>query len=78
MQWVLSPKYFKFPFPITLTMIHMAFSGIVTFFLVRVFKVGISATFSFSLMMFLFQPSDCKLLFQVTIAIVKEHTWIIL
>ncbi|TVU45501.1 hypothetical protein EJB05_04990, partial [Eragrostis curvula] len=37
--WVLSPKYFKFPFPITLTMIHMAFSGIVTFFLVRVFKV---------------------------------------
>ncbi|GJN23609.1 hypothetical protein PR202_gb11273 [Eleusine coracana subsp. coracana] len=38
-KWVLSPKYFKFPFPITLTMIHMAFSGIVTFFLVRVFKV---------------------------------------
>jgi hypothetical protein len=38
-KWVLSPKYFKFPFPITLTMIHMAFSGVVTFFLVRVFKV---------------------------------------
>ncbi|CAI0626044.1 unnamed protein product [Linum tenue] len=37
--WVLSPKYFNFPFPITLTMIHMAFSGIVSFFLVRVFKV---------------------------------------
>jgi len=54
LQWVLSPKYFKFPFPITLTMIHMAFSGIVTFFLVRVFKVGFSATFSFILMMFLF------------------------
>ncbi|XP_039019870.1 probable sugar phosphate/phosphate translocator At1g48230 [Hibiscus syriacus] len=39
LQWVLSPKYFNFPFPMTLTMIHMAFSGIVAFFLVRVFKV---------------------------------------
>jgi hypothetical protein len=39
LQWVLSPKYFKFPFPITLTMNHMSFSGIVTFFLVRLFKV---------------------------------------
>ncbi|KAA3467885.1 putative sugar phosphate/phosphate translocator [Gossypium australe] len=38
-KWVLSPKYFNFPFPITLTMIHMAFSGIVAFFLIRVFKV---------------------------------------
>ncbi|CAN0855132.1 Probable sugar phosphate/phosphate translocator At3g17430 [Linum grandiflorum] len=38
-KWVLSPKYFNFPFPITLTMIHMAFSGLVSFFLVRVFKV---------------------------------------
>ncbi|KAE8712979.1 putative sugar phosphate/phosphate translocator [Hibiscus syriacus] len=38
-KWVLSPKYFNFPFPITLTMIHMAFSGLVAFFLVRVFKV---------------------------------------
>lgn len=38
-QWVLSPKYFNFPFPITLTMIHMGFSGLVAFFLVRVFKV---------------------------------------
>ncbi|CAL1412901.1 unnamed protein product [Linum trigynum] len=38
-KWVLSPKYFNFPFPITLTMIHMAFSGMVSFFLVRVFKV---------------------------------------
>ncbi|KAL7178415.1 hypothetical protein ACSBR2_031540 [Camellia fascicularis] len=37
--WVLSPKYFNFPFPITLTMIHMGFSGVVAFFLVRVFKV---------------------------------------
>ncbi|KAJ6810157.1 putative sugar phosphate/phosphate translocator [Iris pallida] len=38
-KWVLSPKYFKFPFPITLTMIHMGFSGVVAFFLVRVLKV---------------------------------------
>ncbi|KAG5514078.1 hypothetical protein RHGRI_035473 [Rhododendron griersonianum] len=37
--WVLSPKYFNFPFPITLTMIHMGFSGMVAFFLVRVLKV---------------------------------------
>ncbi|KAI4344711.1 hypothetical protein L6164_011905 [Bauhinia variegata] len=38
-KWVLSPKYFNFPLPITLTMIHMGFSGVVAFFLVRVFKV---------------------------------------
>jgi hypothetical protein len=38
-KWVLSPKYFKFPFPITLTMIHMGFSGAVAIILVRVFKV---------------------------------------
>ncbi|KAL4560087.1 hypothetical protein LXL04_032235 [Taraxacum kok-saghyz] len=37
-HWVLSPKYFNFPFPITLTMIHMGFSGAVAFLLVRVFK----------------------------------------
>ncbi|XP_041001656.1 probable sugar phosphate/phosphate translocator At3g17430 [Juglans microcarpa x Juglans regia] len=38
-KWVLSTKYFNFPFPITLTMIHMGFSGAVAFFLVWVFKV---------------------------------------
>ncbi|TQD96875.1 hypothetical protein C1H46_017480 [Malus baccata] len=38
-KWVLSPKYFNFPLPITLTMIHMGFSGLVAFLLVRVFKV---------------------------------------
>lgn len=38
-QWVLSPKYFNFPFPITLTMIHMGFSGAVAFLLIRIFKV---------------------------------------
>ncbi|KAH9619120.1 hypothetical protein KSS87_017261 [Heliosperma pusillum] len=39
MEWVLSTNYFNFPFPITLTMVHMGFSGVVAFFLVRVFKV---------------------------------------
>lgn len=39
LQWVLSTKYFNFPYPITLTMIHMGFSGVVAFFLIRVFKV---------------------------------------
>ncbi|CAA7391068.1 unnamed protein product [Spirodela intermedia] len=39
-KWVLSPRYFNFPFPITLTMIHMGFSGAVAFFLIRVFKVS--------------------------------------
>lgn len=38
-KWVLSPKYFNFPLPITLTMIHMGFSGLVAFFLIRVLKV---------------------------------------
>ncbi|PNY08601.1 putative sugar phosphate/phosphate translocator [Trifolium pratense] len=38
-KWVLSTLYFNFPFPITLTMIHMAFSGGVAFFLIRVLKV---------------------------------------
>ncbi|XP_047180557.1 probable sugar phosphate/phosphate translocator At3g17430 [Vigna umbellata] len=38
-KWVLSTLYFNFPFPITLTMIHMAFSGGLAFLLVRVFKV---------------------------------------
>uniref|UniRef100_A0A7N0TQC5 Sugar phosphate transporter domain-containing protein n=1 Tax=Kalanchoe fedtschenkoi TaxID=63787 RepID=A0A7N0TQC5_KALFE len=38
-KWVLSPKYFNFPLPITLTMIHMGFSGVVAFLLIRVFKV---------------------------------------
>ncbi|CAN6886085.1 unnamed protein product [Brassica oleracea] len=38
-KWVLSPKYFNFPLPITLTMIHMGFSGFVAFLLIHVFKV---------------------------------------
>ncbi|XP_041018634.1 probable sugar phosphate/phosphate translocator At3g17430 [Juglans microcarpa x Juglans regia] len=38
-KWVLSTKYFNFPYPITLTMIHMGFSGAVAFFLIRIFKV---------------------------------------
>ena len=43
LQWVLSTKYFNFPYPITLTMIHMGFSGVVAFFLIRVFKVRIGS-----------------------------------
>ncbi|KAL0381163.1 UNVERIFIED_CONTAM: putative sugar phosphate/phosphate translocator, partial [Sesamum angustifolium] len=46
-KWVLSPKYFNFPFPITLTMIHMGFSGAVAFFLIRVFKVVIPVKMTF-------------------------------
>ncbi|KAG0498679.1 hypothetical protein HPP92_003005 [Vanilla planifolia] len=38
-KWVLSPKYFNFPFPITLTMIHMGFSALVALVLVRVLKI---------------------------------------
>ncbi|XP_057777796.1 probable sugar phosphate/phosphate translocator At3g17430 [Salvia miltiorrhiza] len=38
-KWVLSPKYFNFPLPITLTMIHMGFSAFVAFVLIRVLKV---------------------------------------
>eukprot|EP00250_Pteridium_aquilinum_P027748 c3565_g1_i1 orf=346-1473(+) len=38
-KWVLSTKHFNFPFPITLTMIHMLFSGAVAFVLVRILKV---------------------------------------
>lgn len=38
-KWVLSTMHFNFPYPITLTMIHMAFSGAVAFVLVRVLKV---------------------------------------
>ncbi|KAL4398359.1 hypothetical protein AHAS_Ahas01G0284000 [Arachis hypogaea] len=38
-KWVLSPKYFNFPHPITLTMIHMGFSGAVAFLLIRILKV---------------------------------------
>ncbi|KAK4478364.1 hypothetical protein RD792_017654, partial [Penstemon davidsonii] len=47
--WVLSPKYFNFPFPITLTMIHMGFSGAVAFFLIRVFKVVSPVKMTFSI-----------------------------
>ncbi|XP_077227288.1 putative sugar phosphate/phosphate translocator At1g48230 [Tasmannia lanceolata] len=48
-KWVLSPKYFNFPFPITLTMIHMGFSGMVAFILVRVFKVVAPVNMTFKI-----------------------------
>lgn len=38
-KWILAKAYFGFSFPITLTMIHMAFSGFVATLLVHVFKV---------------------------------------
>ncbi|KAL5795813.1 hypothetical protein ACOSQ2_000633 [Xanthoceras sorbifolium] len=38
-KWILSPSHLNFPYPITLTMIHMGFSAVVAFFLIRVFKV---------------------------------------
>ncbi|KAJ6980780.1 sugar phosphate/phosphate translocator [Populus alba x Populus x berolinensis] len=49
-KWVLSPKYFNFPLPITLTMIHMGFSGAVAFFLIRVFKVQLPTLSNFVLL----------------------------
>ncbi|XP_031401740.1 probable sugar phosphate/phosphate translocator At3g17430 isoform X1 [Punica granatum] len=48
-KWVLSPKYFNFPLPITLTMIHMGFSGAVAFLLVRVFKVASPVKMTFEI-----------------------------
>lgn len=48
-KWVLSPKYFKFPYPITLTMIHMGFSGLVAFILVRVLKVVAPVNMTFQI-----------------------------
>lgn len=38
-KWFLSTRHFNFPYPITLTMIHMGFSAAVAFFLIRVAKV---------------------------------------
>ncbi|KAI3469215.1 hypothetical protein Pfo_025878 [Paulownia fortunei] len=48
-KWVLSPTYFNFPFPITLTMLHMGFSGAAAFFLVRIFKVVSPVKMTFSI-----------------------------
>ncbi|KAL3621635.1 hypothetical protein CASFOL_036547 [Castilleja foliolosa] len=51
-KWVLSPEYFNFPFPITLAIIHMAFSGMVAFFLIRVFKVVSPVKMTFEILWF--------------------------
>ncbi|XP_020577658.1 probable sugar phosphate/phosphate translocator At3g17430 [Phalaenopsis equestris] len=48
-KWVLSPKYFKFPFPITLTMIHMGFSALVAIILVRVLKIAAPVNMTFQI-----------------------------
>ncbi|CAM8978708.1 unnamed protein product [Rhodiola kirilowii] len=37
-KYILDPKMFNWPFPISLTMIHMAFCSTLAFLLVRVFK----------------------------------------
>ncbi|KAH7675310.1 Glucose-6-phosphate/phosphate and phosphoenolpyruvate/phosphate antiporter domain-containing protein [Dioscorea alata] len=50
-KWVLSPKYFKFPYPITLTMIHMGFSAAVAVILVRVLKVVAPVKMTFQIYM---------------------------
>lgn len=39
-QWVLSPDYFNFPYPITLTTCHMLFSTALCFLVFHVFKVS--------------------------------------
>jgi hypothetical protein len=38
-KYILDPKLYNWPFPITLTMIHMAFCASLAFFLVRVLRV---------------------------------------
>lgn len=39
MQWVLSSKEINFPYPLALTLLHMIFSSILCFILIKVFKV---------------------------------------
>lgn len=50
-KWFLSTRYFNFPYPITLTMIHMGFSGAVAFFLIRVVKVVAPIKMTFKIYM---------------------------
>ena len=38
-KYILDKKLYNWPFPISLTMIHMAFSSLVSFLLIRVFRV---------------------------------------
>lgn len=38
-KWVLSSKYMNFPYPVTLTLLHMVFSSVLCFFVVKVLKV---------------------------------------
>ena len=42
LQWVLSDRLYGFHYPISLTMMHMGFSAVVAFILVRIFKVGLT------------------------------------
>jgi hypothetical protein len=41
LQWVLSDELYGFHYPISLTMMHMGFSGVVAVILVRIFKVSV-------------------------------------
>lgn len=38
-QWVLSDSKFNFPYPVGLTLLHMVFSTVLCFLVVRVFEV---------------------------------------
>lgn len=38
-KWVLSSKYMNFPYPVALTLLHMVFSTVLCFFVVKVLKV---------------------------------------
>ena len=38
-KYILDKKLYNWPFPISLTMIHMAFSSLISFLLIRVFRV---------------------------------------
>eukprot|EP00249_Psilotum_nudum_P014215 c24723_g1_i6 orf=100-441(+) len=37
-KWVLSSKQFNFPYPVGLTLLHMVFSSILCFLVIRLFK----------------------------------------
>lgn len=50
-KWVLSDKLYGFHYPVSLTMMHMGFSGVVAFILVRIFKVVERVEMTFSIYM---------------------------
>ncbi|KAG0630564.1 hypothetical protein M758_1G187900 [Ceratodon purpureus] len=50
-KWVLSDRLYGFHYPISLTMMHMGFSAVVAFILVRIFKVVERVEMTFSIYM---------------------------